>query len=278
MEQRQIIYDRDLDIEAYALRGVVRKFPNHFHEHYVIGFVEGGRRQMWCRDRAYQVSAGDLVLFNPRDSHCCAPAAGTAMDYRAVNISPAVMARAVGEVSGREAPLRFAQNLLPQSPISDCLRALYLAVLRQAPPLEKEEAFFLLLDRLLCSAAVEGGVAPPPPDPAIQALCRFMEERFAQELTLDLLAGQIHVSKSWLLRAFTKQLGVSPYRYLQTVRLTRAKALLEQGVPVAEAAIQSGFADQSHFTRFFRDFIGLTPGQYQRIFTEPSKGEQEHGL
>ena len=42
-EQRHIYYDRDLDIEAYNLSGIVQKFPNHFHEYYVIGFVEGGK-------------------------------------------------------------------------------------------------------------------------------------------------------------------------------------------------------------------------------------------
>ena len=40
-EQRHVYYDHDLDIEAYNLSGIVQKFPNHFHEYYVIGFVAG---------------------------------------------------------------------------------------------------------------------------------------------------------------------------------------------------------------------------------------------
>lgn len=38
-EQRHIYYDQDLKIEAYNLSGIVQKFPNHFHEYYVVGFV-----------------------------------------------------------------------------------------------------------------------------------------------------------------------------------------------------------------------------------------------
>ena len=68
-EQRHIYYDRDLDIEAYNLSGIVQKFPNHFHEYYVIGFVEGGKRHLWCKGKEYDVSEGDLLLFNPRDNH-----------------------------------------------------------------------------------------------------------------------------------------------------------------------------------------------------------------
>ena len=41
-EQRHVHYDRDLELEAYQLSGIVQKFPNHFHECYVIGFVEAG--------------------------------------------------------------------------------------------------------------------------------------------------------------------------------------------------------------------------------------------
>ena len=53
-EQRHVYYDHDLDIEAYNLSGIVQKFPNHFHEYYVIGFEAAGifgakERNMICR-------------------------------------------------------------------------------------------------------------------------------------------------------------------------------------------------------------------------------------
>ena len=51
------------------------------------------------------------------------------------------------------------------------------------------------------------------------------------------------------------------------MRVNEAKKLLEQGVEPVEAAVRTGFADQSHFTNFFKGFIGLTPGQYREIFT-----------
>ena len=46
-EQRHIFYDSCLGIEAYQLSGIVQKFPNHFHECYVVGFIEGGCRHLW---------------------------------------------------------------------------------------------------------------------------------------------------------------------------------------------------------------------------------------
>ena len=65
---------------------------------------------------------------------------------------------------------------------------------------------------------------------------------------LDQICHLEGLSKSTLLRAFTKSKGVTPYSYLQNIRIGEAKKLLEQGLPPVEAAVQTGFSDQSHFT------------------------------
>lgn len=270
-EQRRVYYDRDLQIEAYSLSGIVQKFPNHFHEYYVIGFVEGGRRHLWCRNQEYDVSSGDLILFNPRDNHCCAPIDGEPLDYRAVNIQLPVMEHAAREITGAPFIPRFTQNVVYRSDITRSVAALYSAILRHSSRLEREEALFFLLEQVIQEYAApfkEEDVSAP--DTRIQMLCTYMEEHFSENITLDELLSMTSFGKSYLLRSFTKQLGVSPYRYLQTIRLDKAKHFLEQGVLPVEAAAMAGFSDQSHFTNFFKEFIGLTPRQYQKIFlTEP---------
>lgn len=267
-EQRHVYYDRDLEIEAYNLGGIVQKFPNHFHEFYVLGFIEGGKRHLWCRGEEYDVSAGDLILFNPRDNHYCAPINGEILDYRAVNINPDVMRKAVREITGRDQLPRFTQNVVPQSEIASLIADVYDAILSGAPKLKKAEAFYFLIEQVLQEYAVDFDQSPAPqPNPQIQALCQYIEDHYAENITLEELAGRAGFGKSYLLRCFTQQIGVSPYRYLQTIRIDRAKKLLEQGMAPIEAAAMTGFADQSHFTNYFKDFIGLTPKQYQRIFT-----------
>lgn len=268
-EQRRVYYDRDLSIEAYQLSGIVQKFPNHFHEYYVIGFVEGGKRHLWCKNREYDLASGDLILFNPRDPHFCAPINGEILDYRAVNIVPEVMTRAVKEITGQDCPPYFTQNVVYQSDITQTLGDLFHAVVHQAARLEKEEALFFLLEQVLQEYASPLHQAHMlQPNQQIQTLCTYMETHFSENITLDDLLSMTNFGKSYLLRSFTKQLGVSPYRYLQAVRLDRAKKFLEQGVAPIDAASMAGFSDQSHFTKFFKEFIGLTPKQYQRIFTQ----------
>ncbi|MBU3874918.1 AraC family transcriptional regulator [Faecalicatena sp. AGMB00832] len=276
-EQRHVYYDRDLKIEAYNLGGIVQKFPNHFHDYYVIGFVEGGKRHLWCRGKEYDLAAGDLILFNPRDNHYCAPINGEILDYRAVNIEIEVMQKAVKEITGKDFVPHFTQNVVYQSDITQSIDELYGAILSQAPKLKREEAFFFLLEQVLQEYAEpfdEADVSEP--NQQIKTLCDYMEEHFSENIILDDLLSMTNFGKSYLLRSFTKQVGVSPYRYLQNIRLKQAKRFLEEGVAPIEAASMAGFSDQSHFTNFFKEFIGLTPKQYQKIFTKEQENDR-HG-
>lgn len=267
-EQRHVYYDRDLGIEAYNLSGIVQKFPNHFHEYYVLGFVYGGRRRLWCKGQEYDLSAGDMVLFNPRDNHFCVPINAELLDHRAINISTTVMLQAVKEITGTEYLPHFTHNVVYKSEIAQSISDLYNAIVQQASKFKKEETLFFLLSQVLQEYARPfDEVVISETNSQIKMLCSYMEEHFAENITLDELISMTDFGKSYLLRSFTKQVGISPYRYLQTIRIDRAKKFLEQGIPPIEAASMAGFSDQSHFSNFFKEFIGLTPKQYQKIFT-----------
>lgn len=103
-----------------------------------------------------------------------------------------------------------------------------------------------------------------------------MEEHFAEHISLDMICRHVGLSKSTLLRAFTRSKGVTPYRYLENIRIGKARKLLEQGASPAQAALETGFSDQSLFTNYFTRFIGLAPGIYRDIFNPktPKKGRE----
>ncbi|MFB6363078.1 helix-turn-helix domain-containing protein [Paenibacillus elgii] len=79
-----------------------------------------------------------------------------------------------------------------------------------------------------------------------------METNYFQKITLDELSGMVGLSKYHFLRSFTRQRGISPYNYLETIRIGRAKKLLEQGIAPVDAAHRTGFSDQSHSMNFFK--------------------------
>ena len=76
------------------------------------------------------------------------------------------------------------------------------------------------------------------------------------------LAYAAGISPFHLIRLFSKQLGVTPHAYQISIRIQRAKELLRGRSPVAEIALQTGFYDQSQFTKVFKSHVGVTQGCY----------------
>jgi len=270
-ETRTVKYDPELKVEAYSFKGIMQKFPNHFHDYYVIGFIESGERCLSCKNKEYTVEPGDLLLFNPRDNHTCEQTDGRTLDYRCINVPVETMNRAAFEITGKEYLPYFATTVVFHSELVPLLRELHMIIMEEERGFRKEEIFFFLLEQLIKEFSEEG-IEPSLAEEnrETRIICNFLEENYMKNITLDELSELTGLSKYYLLRSFTKQKGISPYRYLETIRIDRAKKLLEKGVLPIEAALQTGFTDQSHFSNFFKKFIGLTPKQYMNIFTDPS--------
>jgi transcriptional regulator GlxA family with amidase domain len=65
-------------------------------------------------------------------------------------------------------------------------------------------------------------------------------------------------------RMFKQTVGVSPHCYVLQCRVKRTQELLaDTDMPLSEIAIAVGFSDQSHYTRWFREIVGITPGNYR---------------
>lgn len=265
-ETRTVRYDEDLGLEAYRFQGIVQPFPNHFHDYYVIGYVEAGLRRLLCKNREYIIKQGDILLFNPRDSHGCTQSGGETLDYREINIPADAMLRLSGEITGEQELRQFSQNVIADQDAALCLRALHQMIMTGGERFAKEEALFLLLSILMERYGQPFAYHIPECRDALEKACAFMEARYAEHISLEQLCQCSALSRSTLLRAFTREKGVTPYRYLQSIRISKARSLLESGASPIETALQSGFSDQSHLSNCFHTYIGLSPAAYRRIF------------
>ena len=86
------------------------------------------------------------------------------------------------------------------------------------------------------------------------------------KLAVDALAQVVGMSTSQFSRTFHKAVGLSPHTYVIQCRVTRAQELLvTTRLPLTEIALAVGFADQSHFSRRFRQLIGVPPLQFRML-------------
>ncbi|CAG7628305.1 helix-turn-helix domain-containing protein [Paenibacillus allorhizosphaerae] len=100
----------------------------------------------------------------------------------------------------------------------------------------------------------------------VAGLLTFIQSNLHRSLTLEELADHIHMTPNYLCRLFKREMGVTPHRYLQTLRMEKAeKLLLYTDDPVYLIAEQLGFEDVSYFSRVFRTEKGLTPTAYRDL-------------
>lgn len=274
-ERKSLVYDNCLKLEAYWFSGVQKPFPSHFHEYYVIGLIEAGERRMECRGEEYLLGPGAVILLNPGDSHGCAQSGEGSLDYRAFNIPKEVVGELAGEIMGKEGLLGFKSRVAWERETAWAVGRLHRMVMEGAGQLQKEEGLFLLMEWLFARYGQPFSQCIPACGREIMAACAYMEEHFAERICLEELCRAAGLSKSALLRAFAREKGVTPYRYLENIRIDRAKKLLEQGRSPAQAAVSAGFFDQSHFTNYFSRFIGMPPGMYREMFWDRGGEEGE---
>jgi AraC family transcriptional regulator len=99
----------------------------------------------------------------------------------------------------------------------------------------------------------------------LSTLLDYLDDTFEQEWTLTNMAAEVGVHPVYLCRSFSEHFDCTLGEYIRKLRVLRGRQLLaiDDGT-LAEIALQSGFADQSHFTRVFKKHFGLTPSDCRR--------------
>ncbi|MFP1627245.1 AraC family transcriptional regulator [Streptomyces sp. 5K101] len=262
--------DPDRPLEAMRAHFFDHVYHPHSHDAYSFGITEAGAQRFHCRGGAHTSGAGMVMAFNPDEPHDGQAAADVGYQYRIVHIGPDVVRDALADMAGGRAvmPL-FPEPALSDPVLRDALLRLHTALVGDADPLVRDELLTAAV-----TAMVARGTARPPRErvpgrdgPARLAARRaraLLEETYAEKVTAEALAEAAGCSRFALYRAFRAEYGMSPSDWQRLVRLRRARGLLAAGTPAADAAVAVGFADQSHFHRWFVRCFGVTPGLYQR--------------
>jgi AraC family transcriptional regulator len=123
----------------------------------------------------------------------------------------------------------------------------------------------LILEILALDARYRSSPRNHPPSWLRQADA-FMRAHFDESLSVASIAKVAGVHPAHLARGFRQHYRCSVGDYLRGLRIEWAKAQLQDGeLPLSEIAAMAGFADQSHFTRLFRNAVGVTPSRWREL-------------
>ena len=253
------------DCEVVHARYIGHEFPSHAHAEFVIAGVLEGAESFRFRARDMTAPKGSLILLNPHEEHT-GHAADKAWSYVAIYpASECVQQCLGGEMPSLGAPsLRFSEPVVTDRRLLRRLVALHNAAESKSSSLAIQSLFA----EFIFDLSMRHGSFKLESTSRCDAAIRKVRDRLDADPTdnadLIALAAVGGVSPLKLLREFRLSVGCTPQVYRTLLRLRLAKNALSRGLPLAQAAVEAGFCDQSHFTRVFRRWTGSPPGLFIR--------------
>jgi AraC family transcriptional regulator len=103
----------------------------------------------------------------------------------------------------------------------------------------------------------------------------YVDDNLGSKLTTSKLAKLLSLSSGYFSRLFRHSMGRSPMTYIAAKRIERCKSLMQSSAqPMCAIAMACGFADQPHFTRTFRRWVGMSPGAWRRVHARLRDGDR----
>jgi AraC-like DNA-binding protein len=254
-------------VDLLHARYVTHRYGRHAHETYTLGLIEAGVEEFDYGSDVFRAGPGAVALLDPDVVHTGQAGTPSGWRYRVLYPQVSVVTEVAAELGWRAGTPSFPQTVVYDAGSAAALRAAHRAA-EYGDQLASSSLLRTALAGLLRAHATPGPATGPVPvrraPQAVATVRSLLAERIADPPSLAELAALTGLSQFALLRAFRDATGLPPHAYLNQLRVRKARLLLDDGLPPADVAARTGFADQAHLTRHFKRVVGVPPAAYQR--------------
>ena len=234
----------------------------HTHACAELFFITRGHGVFQVRQERFPVAINDLVVVNTSVPHTETSQNGSPLEYIVLGVEGLETLTDLGGCA-------LLHLLGEQEAVTTCLRQMAREIRERQPGCDEvcQKLLEIILLRLLRREDFALGRAPEGPRGSRECdlVRRYIDNHFKENLTLDQLAGMVHVSKYYLSHAFRKEFQTSPISYLISRRIQESKFLLrETDLSLSQIAQILGFSSLSYFSQSFRRLEDTSPLEYRR--------------
>lgn len=249
-------------------------FLAHWHPEIELIYIRSGDARFCINDEEFAAHAGDLVFVDTGDFHY-----SDSYEYRNtldfIIFDPGVIASHYHHAHFSH-PLVTAERLESYG-LQELLQKLFSEVsseLREEKPYYQEIISGMLHEfvyrlRRCHPRSAETSTARSHRTEMLydmQHLLTYIDEHYAEDLTLSFAAERMNFSESHFSKVFKKLIGINFVTYINAVRIEHAAALLKKSsARITDIAMQCGFGNVRSFNRTFKEFTGYTPSQFLRL-------------
>lgn len=238
----------------------------HTHDCSELFYVTSGLGQFNIEGKLYPVSTNDLVIVNPGVEHTETSLNASPLAYIVLGVEGLQLTTSSEDSEDTFCIVNFRDS---RETIHFCLQSMLKEIHAKAPGYEVicQNLMEVLLIQLMRQTGFS--VALIPSQRKYSRLCtrihKYIEENFSENLSLDDLARMNHVSKYYMVHAFTKEYGISPIKFQISCRIRESRHLLTTtDYSIATISRSLGFSSPSKFSQCFRSAEHMSPTQYRK--------------
>lgn len=256
----------------------------HSHAFYEIYYFHEGRCTYLIGDSVFTLKPGDLLLMNGLTLHCPNVEPDSRYVRSILHFDPAWICKGLSETAksilldpfeslrNHRMTLTGANRDEFEGMLADIhsLSASTAGFRQERMTLRIQEMMYVIAD--WCQDAVQDQDSISEKERHVQHVVSFVEEHYMQDLTLEQIAREMHITKHYLSSLFKEVTGTTVFKYLYHRRINQAKILLRlhPHLSITEISQAAGFKHLAHFSRMFKAMVGTTPEYYRRSGEELS--------
>lgn len=249
------------NIEIKRCNNSIHSSKAHFHNEVSIGLIESGSSKTKIDGNTYELADKDFLIIPPNISHKCNPNDFENWNFRMLYINTEWF-KSGFNIQGEK--IKFNYKKINQKMFLDIVNLLD-KIENSDINLEDESKFLGYISLLINSDKLySNDEISDNTNFNISRIKEYLDENYLKDIKLDDLANIIDVSKYYLIRKFNAHYGLPPHQYITNLRINYAKKLLKSNKDFVSVAVESGFYDQSHFIKFFKNYTGVTPMMYKK--------------
>ena len=254
---------RDFEsIELHRGSGITLEYPRHWHDEIYLCAILEGAAYLDCPGTSIFTPRGTLAMVPPGEVHANRKLGCT---FRCIFMEFKALQNAFEQFMEQNIPgLNFRTKLIDDARTMASFLQLHRSLEKPSTRLGRDHSLLVFLHQLLVQHSTASITLSRDgnEDSAVRRSRKFLDEHYAERVSLQALARLTGLSPYYLNRSFCRKIGMPPHAYQLQMRIARAKSALRTGSSIARVALAMGFADQSHFTRQFKRFMGITPAKY----------------